>query len=148
MPEQIISQVGADKSFKVLFDHATIGIVVGGKRGIINLANPYSEKIFGYKKGELKGLSLNSLFPDGLKKVYEEHYSTYFKSPKERSMGSGVELLGKRKDGTLFPIEISLGHYDLEEGIFVVNYIKDISIRKKSEEALKESEKKYRKSVV
>lgn len=136
MQEQEIKEFGTDKSFKVLFEHATIGIVVGGKRSVIKLANPYSEKIFGYKKGELKGLSLNSLFADGLKNIYEEHYSTYFKSPKERSMGSGIELTGKRKDGTLFPIEISLGHYDLEEGIFVVNYIKDISIRKKSENEL------------
>ncbi len=144
MPNQQTISFGSDKSFKILFEYATIGIVVVGKRGIIKLANPFAEKLFGYAEGELKGQKLDTLIPDNLRKMHAGHHAGYFKKPKERSMGLGMDLFAKRKDGTLLPIEISLGHYEMEGETYAITYITDISLRKANEEALKKSEEKYR----
>lgn len=144
MPTHAINILEKSTSFKTLFKYATIGIMVIGKRGIIKLANPFAEKLFGYGEGELVGGKLNDLIPDNLKTLHADHHTGFFKQPKERTMGIGLDLYAKRKDGTLFPVEISLGHFEAEEETFAIAYITDISIRKASEDALRNSEKKYR----
>ncbi len=144
MPKQITNIYESDKIFRALFEYATVGIIVVCNKGIIMLANPFAEKLFGYKKNELKGQKLEVLIPDDLKQVHAEHHQGYFKNPKERTMGFGMDLFAKRKDGTLFPVEIGLGHYEIDGEMCAVTYITDIGLRKASEEDLKRSEQKYR----
>jgi PAS domain S-box-containing protein len=144
MSEKAAHILDTNTGFKILFDFATIGIIVVGKRGIIKLANPFAEKLFGYNEGELKGQMLDVLIPNDLRKVHLDHHAGYFTAPKERSMGKGIDLFAKRKDGAVFPVEISLGHYEIEGETFAVTYITDITVRKKGEEELKQSEKKFR----
>jgi len=143
MSEEARNIFGSDTGFKILFEYATIGIVVIDKIGTIKLANPFAEKLFGYKKGELKGQELEVLVPDEFRKMHTNHREGYFQNPKKQAMSLSNELYAKRKDGTLFSIEISLGHCELQEEKYAVTYITDISLRKKNEEALKKSEEKY-----
>lgn len=143
MPENTEYILDSNTGFKTLFDYATIGIVVVGRRGIIKLVNPFAEQLFGYELGELKGQKLEVLIPDDKKEIHTKNHESFFKNPKGRTMGLGMELSGKKKDGSLFPVEISLGHYQMHGEIFAVTYLTDISLRKKSEEDLRKSENKY-----
>ena len=144
MPEQVPTIFDHTESFKILFEYATIGIVVVDKKGIIKLANPFAEKLFGYDREELKGQKLDALIPNEVKEIHAGHHQAYFKYPKERIMGFGMDLFAKRKDGSLFPVEISIGHFETAGETFAVTYIADISLRKANEEAIKKSEEKYR----
>jgi len=123
----------------VLFKYATVGIIVIGREGKIELANPCAEELFGYQNAELIGQALEILIPDNLHKKHVHHREGYFDSPKARPMGSGMELFAKKKDGEIFPVEISLGHYMLDENRMAVAFVTDITKRKEAELNLKKS---------
>ena len=144
MPVKSIHILEKSNIFKILFQYATVGIMVIGKKGVIKLANPFAEKLFGYDEGKLSREKLDALIPNGLKETHIAHHAGYFKNPKERKMGIGMDLFAKRLDGTLFPVEISLGHFEAEGETFAIVYITDISVRKANEDAILKSEKKYR----
>src|SRR5690606_16260281 len=108
--------------------------------GNIVLANPVSERMFGYQEGELNRLHLSKLLPERLREIHIHHRQDYFKNPSPRRMGVGRDLLASRKDGSEFPVEVSLSYVNLKEGLIVIAFIIDITLRKKSEEALRRSE--------
>lgn len=120
-----------------LFMHATEGILVADEKGEIIRINPSAEKLFGYAHGELLGKKIEILVPKRLAGKHISHRDSYNKNPHPRSMGVGMELNGVKKDGTEFPVEISLSPYDNENGHRVIAFIIDITIRKQAEEKLK-----------
>lgn len=120
-----------------LFMHATEGILVADEKGEIIRINPSAEKLFGYAHGELLGKKIEILVPKRLADKHISHRDSYNKNPHPRSMGVGMELNGVKKDGTEFPVEISLSPYDNENGHRVIAFIIDITIRKQAEEKLK-----------
>lgn len=105
MPKQTTNIYESDKIYRTLFEYATVGIVVVCNKGIIMLTNPFAEKLFGYKRNELKGQKLDVLIPDDLKKVHAGHHAGYFKNPKERTMGLGMELFAKEKTAPYFQLK-------------------------------------------
>ena len=126
--------------FQEIFEGSTEGIIIVDKLGMIVEANPSSERIFGYAKGELIGKPMETLIP---KKVREQHHhyrEQFHKNPTPRSMGIGRDLMALRKDGTEFPVEISLSHTESNNKFLVMAFIIDITQRKKAENALKQSE--------
>ncbi len=129
-----------NKSFQAICQAAVEGILVVNKQGKIMLANEASNKMFRYDQGELNGMSINSLVPRKLRENHLGHMSGYHKNPKPRRMGVGRDLLALRKDGTEFPIEISLSNTLINEEAVSVAFCIDISERKRAEEALKNSE--------
>ena len=134
----------SEAGFKALFQYATIGILVIGSDGRIELANPCIEKLFDYSNAELIGKPVEILIPEALRGKHEQYRDEYFKRPKARSMGYGLNLFARRKDGFEFPVEISLGHYRLDNERLAVAFITDITERKEAEENLKASEERYR----
>lgn len=120
-----------------LFMHATEGILVADEKGEIIRINPSAEKLFGYAHGELLGKKIEILVPKRLAGKHISHRDSYNQNPHPRSMGVGMELNGVKKDGTEFPVEISLSPYDNENGHRVIAFIIDITIRKQAEEKLK-----------
>ncbi|MEO8806248.1 MAG: PAS domain S-box protein [Burkholderiaceae bacterium] len=124
--------------FRDLLESTPDGIVMANPTGHIVIANSQAERLFGYADGELRGQSVDTLLPERYRRAHVGHRSSYFRQPRKRSMGSGLDLAGLRKDGTEFPIEISLSPLRTEESAFVMSAIRDISERKQFEHALRE----------
>ena len=114
-------------AFESLFLNATVGIIMVDSKGIIHLANPYAENLFRYGKEELNGKPLGQLLPEHLQGKHTGYLTGFFANPRARSMGAGLELFACKKDGELFPVEISLSYFHDEEKIIAVAFISDIT---------------------
>jgi PAS domain S-box-containing protein len=124
------------KQFKALFDFATEGILVSDTNGIIQLANPSAERLFGYGTGELIDQKVEILIPQRFAKNHSKLREGFNAHPHARSMGNGRDLFGVAKNGREFPVEISLSPYTTDSGKFTIAFIIDISIRKANEESI------------
>jgi diguanylate cyclase (GGDEF)-like protein/PAS domain S-box-containing protein len=119
-----------------LFASAPGAILVVGEDGRIQLANPRAENIFGYDHDELIGLSVDTLVPESFRAAHAHHRADYLKDPTSRPMGLGMDLAGRRRDGTEFPVEIGLSSFHVPQGRLVTCIISDITERKRIEEDL------------
>lgn len=123
-----------------LFRHATEGIIVVNATGEIAMVNPRALNLFGYESVEaLVGKNIEILIPRRFLHTHQGHREGFMKTPAARKMGVGRDLLGVKKDGTEFPVEVSLSPFSTSEGQFVVSFVIDITARKKHEEALLEA---------
>ena len=129
--------------FQELLEAAPDAIVEVDNEGRIALLNAITEKMFGYSRGELLGQPIEILVPDDFRVVHEKHRACYGDSPVTRPMGSGLELKGQRKDGSRFPVEISLSPVRSAGGFHITAIIRDITERKRAEERLQEMQNKY-----
>ncbi|GAB2981435.1 hypothetical protein GCM10027049_16830 [Mucilaginibacter puniceus] len=136
MSEQNTLSLESEAGFKALFQYATVGILVISEGGKIELSNPAVEKLFDYKKAELIGQLVELLIPEAFRKNHIHHREGYFQKPKARPMGYGLDLYARKKDGTEFPVEISLGHYQLGDDQLAVAFITDITERRRSSDEL------------
>lgn len=128
-----------------LFKHATEGIVVVNKEGVIVMLNPKALELFGYGEGELVNQNIETLIPRRLSKKHVHHRDTYLESPHARGMGSSLELFARRKDDSEFPVEVSLSPFKTSEGQFVVSFVIDITERKKQESIIQEANQEIQK---
>ena len=119
--------------YRGLLETVPDAIMVVNKAGRIVLLNGRAEELFGYKREELLGKPIEMLLPDRFRKAHILHRADYFAGPKTRAMGAGLDLYATRKDGTEFPVEISLSPLVTEEGTFAMSAIRDIAERKKAE---------------
>src|SRR5262249_9687294 len=117
----------AEEKFKGLLEAAPDAMVIVNEKGEIILINQQTEILFGYKRDELIGKSVEALIPADFKNRHIEHRTRYFKEPRVRSMGAGLELFALRKDGTQFPVEISLSPLTTEEGTLISASVRDIT---------------------
>lgn len=134
----ITERKNATDKFIAILDSAPDAIVIVSDGGYVELVNKQTERIFGYKRDEIIGRKVETLVPDALREIHERHRSNFFLEHSVRPMGSGLELFAKRKNGVLFPVEISLSPMKTSEGVFVSAAIRDITERKKNEQRLKD----------
>jgi PAS domain S-box-containing protein len=121
---------------RALFNHASMGIVVVNSKGAILSVNPFALKLFGYTSEELIEKPIELLIPQRYHHKHVDHRDTYIHRPKSRPMGVGMDLYAIKKDGTEFPVEVSLGNYKNNDEDFAIAFISDISVRKKAEEQI------------
>jgi len=132
-----IKKMNNAEGLEALFEYATEGILVTNSEGAIIKVNPATEKMFGYEKGELIGKKVEVLVPAKVTQRHAHHRDNYYNGPHPRSMGIGLDLYGKRKDGSEFPLEISLSPFETDGETFVIAFIVDITLRKIAEDKLK-----------
>jgi PAS domain S-box-containing protein len=130
----------AEHRFRQLIEGAPNGMVMVDESGKIQLVNAEIEKLFGYRRDELFGQSIDMLVPDRFRNHHDQYRKAFVASPIARPMGSGRDLFGLRKDGSEFPVEIGLNPIQTEKGIVVLGTIVDITERKRAEESLRQSQ--------
>jgi PAS domain S-box-containing protein len=121
-----------------LFDFAPDTVVVVNHDGCIVRVNAQVERMFGYSSQELLGKPIETLLPERFRIGHVERRRGYIAEPHTRPMGAGLELFGKRKDGTEFPVDIMLSPMEAHRGIMVIGVIRDITRRKRAEESLRD----------
>ena len=132
----------AETKFRDLLESAPDAIVIVNEQGRIVLTNAQTEKLFGYPRQELLDQPVEILVPHRFHGGHAGHRTAYAHSPRPRAMGANLELFGRRKDGTEFPVEISLSPLETGEGKLISSAIRDVSDRRQAAEALKASEER------
>ncbi|HEX7668531.1 MAG TPA: ATP-binding protein, partial [Polyangiaceae bacterium] len=134
LPRQSVpDELGADVTFRDLLDSAPDAMVVVGQDRKIAFVNLRTEVLFGYAREELVGQHLELLIPERFRSNHGGHVTKFLANPMARTMGSGLELFGRRKDGTDVLIEVSLSPLRTERGVTVSAAIRDITGRKQIE---------------
>lgn len=129
---------GEDFNSSIIFEHATIGIVIADQDGLIQAINPFAASMFGYLPEDLITKPIEILIPSRYRERHVDHRTKYVHLPQNRPMGLGMVLFGVRANGEEFPVEISLGFKSDGEDKKVVAFVSDITIRKQIESEIQE----------
>ena len=130
-----------EKMVLALLESASQAIISIDRNGRIVLANPRAEQMFNYTREELVGARIEMLLPESKRASHSRQRDDYFAHPRARPMGIGMDLSGRRRDGTEFPVEVSLSNIETEQGLFGIAFVSDISQRKQLEEQLVHAQK-------
>jgi PAS domain S-box-containing protein len=126
-----------------LFELAPDGMLIVDSEGRIEMSNARSVDLFGYSPAELRGQPIEVLIPDGLRERHRAHRDRYLKAPRLRVMGTDQSLKARRKDGSEFPVEVSLSPWEGDDGLRATAAIRDVSERDKLRERSLESERRF-----
>ncbi|HEY5600019.1 MAG TPA: PAS domain S-box protein, partial [Candidatus Manganitrophaceae bacterium] len=127
----------AETRFRALLEAAPDPIIIVDDQGRMMFANAQTERLFGYDRDELLGEPIEILIPERFRKPHIGHRNDYFSMPRIRPMGACFDLAARRKDGSEFPVEISLSPLETEEGTLTISVVRDITDRKRAEGELR-----------
>lgn len=144
--QDITDRKWAEEHFGPVLEAMPNGLVLTNEQGKIVLVNSQTETLFGYRREELLGRSIEILMPESFREQHPEFRHGYVSGPQARPMGAGRDLSGRRKDGTLVPVEVGLGSIKIQESVWTLSSIVDITQRKLVQEALRKSEDKFSKA--
>ncbi|HEX3376677.1 MAG TPA: sigma 54-interacting transcriptional regulator, partial [Candidatus Acidoferrales bacterium] len=130
--------------FRTLFEFSPDAIIASDTKGSITEVNARVETMFGYARGELLGQSVEILVPERFRHAHPAHRNGYTSAARVRPMGAGLELYGRRKDGSEFPADIMLGPVETQDGPIVLCVIRDLTEKRTAEDALRRSEQQKR----
>lgn len=132
-----------DVTIRTLLESLAEGVVIIDDSGTILLVNAYAEQMFGYQKKKLIGKPHSVLIPERFREVHREHQANFFAEPRIRPMGQLLDLAGRRQDGSEFPVEICLSFIETINGVLVLAFVSDITLRMQFEKRLLESEELF-----
>jgi formate hydrogenlyase transcriptional activator len=130
----------SEAQFRALFEFSPDAIIASDQQGRITEVNARVESMFGYQRGELLGQPIDSLVPERFRHTHPARRKEYVAAARVRPMGAGLELYGRRKDGSEFPADIMLGPVETADGRVVLSVIRDLTEKREAEEALRRSE--------
>jgi len=131
--QKYYNEVSTQREYEALFSYATIGMVVTNERGKIINFNKQAETQFGFSKEEVIGKMVEVLIPTYAHSRHEHYRHNFYEHPSPRAMGHGRDLYGQKKDGSVFPVEVSLSNYAIDEHLYVIAFVIDITVRKEQE---------------
>lgn len=131
-------------SLRALIDTIVDGVVIIDYRGLIRVFNPACEKLFGYEAAEVVGQNVSMLMPEPYRSEHDSYLDAYHRTGEKRIIGIGREVVGRRKDGSTFPMELSVGETMLGTGNAYVGIIRDITARREAERCLRDGEARLR----
>lgn len=134
----------SESTVRALLEASGQSIAAVKRDGTIALANRKTEEMFGYSREELIGQRIEILVPQALRERHLKYHRAYFKNPVERPLGMGLQMKGQRKNGTTFPIEVSLSSVDTAEGRLAVAFVTDITVRTRLEQEAAAREQQVR----
>ncbi len=129
----MIGKLEGEDIFRILFESAGEGLILSDERGTLLVMNPRIQEMFGYENDELIGKKVEVLIPESRRDQHIDQRNGYVAHPKKRPMGKGIDLSGRRKDGSVFPIEISLNYFYSGGEMVVMGLITDVTERKRIE---------------
>jgi len=133
LPTDISKLAESDVFFRNLLESAPDAMIMIDDQGHIALVNGQALQMFGYERDEILGLSIESLLPTSIRKTHIAHRSSYLQDPNLRPMGQDLDLTALRKDGEVFPVEISLSPIETKSGRLVSSVIRDVTVRRQME---------------
>ena len=128
-------------NFRDLLEVAPDAMVGVDRAGLIQFVNRHTESLFGYARGALVGLPIETLVPESFRTAHRAHRANYVADPKARPMGAGLELTGRRRDGSEFPVDVSLSHIGTGDDQLVIAAVRDLTARHEAEEARRQSDR-------
>src|SRR5579872_4431722 len=131
--------MGEDRTrlLEEMYGSSPDALIVVGPDGVIEVAGPATESIFGYRPEELEGRSVETLLPDNVRALHRVYRATYASAPEGRAMGVGRELYGRHKDGTIFPVDVSLVPTVVDGKAWFGAFVRDATERKRGEDVLR-----------
>jgi len=129
----------SEQLFRGLLDAAPDSMVIVDTSGLIQMVNVQTERLFGYTRLELHNQPVDVLIPERFRAAHIRHRVSYLSRPAARQMGAELELYGRRKDGTEFPVDISLSPMNSDSGLLVMAAIRDLTERREAQKRLDES---------
>ncbi len=142
--DDLTSRKRFEERFRLAVESSPAGMVMINEFGVIEMVNDEATRLFGYTRDELQGAPIEQLVPDEVRPGHPDLRKAYNEIPEARRIGQGRELHGRRKDGSLVPVEVGLNPIHTEEGMLILSAIVDISQRKEAENALRASESQLR----
>ncbi len=134
----------SEKRMRTFVETVVDGIVSINSEGIIERFNPAAQRMFGYSEKEILGKNVKILMPYHIAEKHDKFIARYMDHRDSKVVGAGHEVEGKRKDDSIFPLELTVNKMELNERVVFAGVLRDITERRKTEQALMESEKRYR----
>lgn len=134
----------SEKRLRAIWETAVEGIITIDERGSIESLNPAASRIFGYTPEKIIGRNVSVLMPSPDREKHDSYIANYLRTGKAKIIGIGREVVGQHKDGTVFPMDLSISEVRLDDRRIFTGLVRDITERKRAEEALRESEQRMR----
>src|SRR5918992_3355177 len=140
-------RTASEERMRSVIDHVVDGIITINGRGVVATFNPAAERIFGYDAAEVVGQNVKMLMPEPYKGEHDGYISNYRRTGQAKIIGIGREVAGRRKDGSIFPMELAISEFRIGQEPYFTGIVRDITERKRAEQELRDAEERVR-SVV